>query len=183
MDALLAKLIDQLNSSVFTLLALLMIAFWIVYKFGGLVKTFSDFKDKHKEMDTHIGGIKDLLASIKATTDLLFQAHIQTIQTKSPLTLSPLGVAFSRELNLEEKIAYYWHDIRKDIQKASPTNPYDVQIITMEIAHHCFENLFTSSEQAQIKLFAYQKGIHLLQIFPIIGVLIRDKYLEEKVIA
>ncbi len=48
MEALFIKLLDQLNSSVFMLIALLIVALWGMYKFGGMVKTFTDVKEKNK---------------------------------------------------------------------------------------------------------------------------------------
>lgn len=180
MEAIILKLIDQLNSSVFTLLAILAAAFWAIYKLGGINKMFGDFKDKNKELDSNIGGIKDVLATIKATTDLLYQAHIQTIKSNSPISLSPIGVTYSAELKIENKVTNHWIEIKQEIGKKSPSNPYDVQVVAMEISRNCFEALFSDEEKNQIKLYAYKNGINLLQILPIIGVIIRDKYLQEK---
>ncbi len=53
----------------------------------------------------------------------------------------------------------------------------------MDVVRNCFTTLFSQAEQEEIKLFAFKKGIDLLQIFPIIGVLVRDKYLKEQGIA
>jgi hypothetical protein len=180
MEAILMKLLEQLNSAVFALIAILIIAFWMVYKFGGITKTFGDFKEKNKELDANIGGIKDTLATIKATTDLLYQAHISTIQSHSPISLSPLGRTYSSDLDMAKKVAKHWDEIKKEIEKKSPNNPYDVQTVTMEISRQCFDTSFSEEEKSEIKLYAYQKGVNLLQIIPIIGIIIRDKYLQEK---
>jgi hypothetical protein len=35
----------------------------------------------------------------------------------------------------------------------------------------------------EIKIYAFQEGINLLEIYPVIGIIIKDKYLKEQNIA
>lgn len=183
MEAIILKLLDQLNSSVFTLVAILLVAFWAIYKLGGVVKTFEDVKDKHKEMDTNMSGIKDTLSSIKATTDLLYQAHLSTVKSQSPLSLTPKGATIAQALSLEQKISEHWTEIRRALETKNPSNPYDIQVAAMDIARECFEVVLSEQEKNDVKLYAYEAGMNLLEIFPIIGILIRDAFLKEKGIA
>lgn len=180
MGAIISKLIDQLNSSVFTLLGLLAVAFWALYKLGGMTKTFHFFENKNKDLDANVEGIKTSLASIKATTDLLYQAHLSTIQSHSPLSLTPIGTGISHDLKMEEKVGIHWPEMKEQIEKRNPLNPYDIQSVSMEIAKTFFETLFTETERNEIKLYAYQKGKNLLEIIPIIGIIVRDRFLKEK---
>jgi hypothetical protein len=174
------KLIEQLNSSVITLILILAVAFWAVYKLGGIVNEFSGFKEKNSTIDGSIGGIKDSLATIKATTDLLYQAHLTTVKSHSPISLTQKGIDIAKTLVIEQKVANHWDVIRNEIEKRNPSNPYDIQMISMEISRKCFEKVFSLEEQEELKLYAYKSGINLLEIFPIVGVIIRDKFLEYK---
>lgn len=179
MEIILSKLIDQLNSSVFTLLAILLVAFYAIYRLGGIVTSFTNFKDKHKDLDTTIGGVKDTLASIKATTDLLYQAHLSTLKSNSPLSLSPKGLEISRAIELENKVSDHWEEIKTLIQRTSPSTAYDVQTVAISEANKIFLNIFTEAEQNQMKMHAYRTGINILEIVPIIAILVRDRYLRE----
>ena len=49
----------------------------------------------------------------------------------------------------------------------------------MDIARNCFEKIFTSQEQNEIKTYAYSIGINLLEVYPILGVIIRDRIFKE----
>lgn len=178
-ETLLLELIKQLNGSVFVLIVVLIVLFILVYKSGGMVNSFKNFQSKHESFDTKIDSIKDSLASIKATTDLLYQTHVQTVKAHSPLSLTEIGHKISRELKIMEMIDDHWAEIELQIAKKSPTNPYDIQTVAMDIARACFENLFSNDEKNNIKTYAYNTGMNLLQIYPVIGIEIRNKYFKK----
>lgn len=180
MELIFLKLIEQLNGAVFILVAILLIAFWAIYKLGGIIKTFNFFEKKNENFDKSIDEIKSNIFSIKATTDLLYQNHLSTIQNHSPLSLTSRGEKFSTELQMEQKVSNHWNEIKNEIDKKSPSNPYDIQTVSMELAKNCFEHIFSEQEKAEIKAYAYKIGVNLLEILPIIGILARDKYLIEK---
>ncbi|PIR92951.1 hypothetical protein COT99_03505 [Candidatus Falkowbacteria bacterium CG10_big_fil_rev_8_21_14_0_10_43_10] len=185
------KLIEQLNSSVFVLLLILIIAFLVCYKAGGIVNSFKSFKEDNKSVKdriedvketllSKIDSVKDKLSDIKSTTDLLYNAHLQTVKKESPVSLTELGKEIAKEISAEEKVNNYWSEIKNKIESHTPTNPYDVQQIAMEIAKECFKKIFSLGEQSKIKTISYEKGLNILQIYPIIGIFIRDRYLQEK---
>ena len=120
------------------------------------------------------------LSDIKSTTDLLYNAHLQTVKKESPVSLTELGKEIAKEISAEEKVNNYWSEIKNKIESHTPTNPYDVQQIAMEIAKECFKKIFSLGEQSKIKTISYEKGLNILQIYPIIGIFIRDRYLQEK---
>lgn len=179
MQEIFLKLIEQLNGSVFTLLALLFVAFWAIFKIGRIVETFGMFKDKNTDLDKHVSTMKDSLSAIKATTDLLYQAHLSTVKSHSPLSLTEKGFEISQFLKLEEVVSSHWALIEKYISKKNPVNPYDIQVVTMDIAPKIFEKLFSDSERNAIKEYAYNTGVNLLEIYPIIGIISRDRFLVE----
>lgn len=179
MEAIFLKLVEQLNSSVFVLLACLLIIVWIVYKAGNISANFGEIKNKNKKFDDDIDTIKTDVASIRATTQLLYQSYLSTVKSQSPLSLTEKGDKISNELSLDQLVDEHWDSIYEQFTK-NPliTNPYDIQTHSLAIAQDCFEKIFTDNEKNKIKTYAYEIGINLLEIIPIIGVEIRDRVLK-----
>ncbi|MDD2656320.1 MAG: hypothetical protein PHQ18_01975 [Patescibacteria group bacterium] len=191
MQEVFLKLIEQLNGAVFILLLLLILAFWLVVKITRVITIFDKFKEERKEMKDDIKNdrqemkddvkkINDNLSEIKATVKLLYEGGLQTLKSHSPVSLTSKGTEISNNLNLQKMVDDHWSTIRSKLESKNLSNPYDIQVTAMEIAHDCFEKIFTKEEQDRIKLHAYNIGINILEIIPIIGVLSRDKYLLEK---
>ena len=49
----------------------------------------------------------------------------------------------------------------------------------MDTADDCFNTIFSKEERDEIKLYAYNIGMNLFEIMPIIGIKIRDEYMKE----
>lgn len=180
MESIILALIQQLTGAVFTLIAVLLVIFWLLYKSGGWVKSYENFEDKSEKFDTKIDLIKDSLSSIKATTDLLYQAHLSTVKSRSPVSLTDRGKEISAAISAELKVNNHWDDIKQEVEKKKPVNPYDIQTVAMDIARNCFEKIFTLQEQDDIKTYAFGIGLNLLEIYPILGVIIRDRIFKEQ---
>lgn len=180
MEAIFLKLIEQLNSSVFTLVSILVLVFIGIYKIGGVVTYFEEIKVKNEKFDAAIDNIKESISEVKATTKLLYEVHLQTVKGRSPLSLTSLGEEISTKVSVKEKISNHWTDIKAKMGKRNPNNPYDIQVVSLDIAQDCFDSLFNEDEKEQIKSLAYEKGLNLREIYPIIGIEIRNKYFEER---
>jgi uncharacterized protein YoxC len=179
MDLLLA-LVHQLNGAVFTLIIFVILVIVLTYKAGGITTSFDGFKKNNETIDNKIDGIKTTLAEIKATTNLLYEAHLRTVRTASPPKLTPLGEEVASLIAVKAKVDAHWSEIAAKVEAKKPSNPYDIQTVAMEIAKGCFETIFTPEERNQVKTVAFEKGLNLLEIYPIVGVTIRDKVLEER---
>jgi len=181
MEAIFIELMKQLNSSVFVLIAVLLVIFVLLFKAGRMTEYFKSLKEKDIKYDDTIDKIKESLAKIQATTDLLYQSHLSTVQSRSPLNLTVKGEKVARDLSLDQKINEYWEKIYNIIQKKDDLdNPYDIQVVSMDTAKYCFENILSEKEQKEIKLYAFKIGMNLLEIYPIVGILIRNKLLTLK---
>ncbi|MFH1029647.1 MAG: hypothetical protein V1770_00120 [bacterium] len=179
MSEIIIKLIGQMNISVFVLMLILIFAFWAAYQIGKMVNKFGGFEKERQETRDNLTSIKDNMAKINATVELLYKSHLSTVQTRSPLSLSDLGQKISNDLMLPVKVNDHWEEIKGEITKKNPSNPYDIQVIALDIAKHCFDNFFSIEEKNEIKLYAYNKGINLMEIYPIIGIISRDRILKE----
>lgn len=182
MTSVLLALIQQLNSAVFVLIAILILAFWIMFKSGGWVKSYKDFESKNIKLDDKIDNIKDNIAKIQATAELLYQAHLSTIKSHSPISLTEKGKEVFDGVSAEMKVNSHWGKIKEKIEKSNPKNPYDVQVVSLNLARDCFDSIFTEKERDEIKTYAFNTGLNLLEIYPVIGVTIRDRYFKEKAI-
>jgi len=181
MEAIFLELTKQLNSSVFILLAILVVAFWLIYKAGRMTESFSGFTKKSDKIDTSIDAIKESLASVKATTDLLYKKQLSTMQSQSPLSLTSKGEIVATAISADEMINNHWDDIEAEISRSNtPNNPYDIQKISLDIARNCFDTIFSNDERNRIKTYAYSIGMDLLEIYPIVGIKIRDRILKER---
>ena len=180
MEAVFLSLIGQLNGSVFTLVVILVLMFFVVYKLGGVVKSYKDFESSKEKNETKMDDIKTSLAKITATTDLLYQSHLSTVKSTSPLKLTDKGVQVSTAIGAEEKVANHWEEIKKVLEGKHPVNPYDIQVIAMDIARRCFDKIFTPAEQDVAKTYAFKTGLNLLEIYPVIAIIIRDKIFQER---
>jgi len=87
METVFLAIISQLNSSVLVLLAILLLALWVTYKMGSVVTYFKETKSENRRTDLKIDDIRDTLSSVKATTDLLYQAHIHTDRKRGRTTI------------------------------------------------------------------------------------------------
>lgn len=183
MESIFLALIQQLNGAVFTLVIILLMTFWLAHKSGGWVKSYKDFESKSERFDEKIDHIKDNISKIQATTDLLYQAHLSTVKAHSPVTLTQKGKEISAAIFAELKINTHWEDIKRALENKNPTNPYDIQTVAMDIARNCFEKIFTLDEQNEIKTHAFRIGLNLLEIYPILGVIIRDRIFKERSIS
>lgn len=180
MEAIFLKLIEQLNSAVSILILILVLSFWAVYKISNIVAMFGSIREERKETKEDMKEIRKELSKISGTVDLLFEKYLSTVKSHSPLSLSAKGEDISQALQLEEKITQHWQVIKNKIEHSGPSNPYDIQERSLDFARDCFDTVFLEQQRSEIKLYAYHQGLNLLEILPIIGILIRDKYLHEK---
>lgn len=180
METVFLSLIQQLNGSVFTLIIILVIVIWLAHKSGSWIQSYKNFETKSTGFDAKIDSIKESIFKVQATTDLLYQTHLSTVQAHSPISLTERGKKISTDISAESKITNHWESIKKELDKKNPANPYDVQTVSMDISRNCFETIFTREEQDQVKTYAYGIGMNLLEIYPIFGVIIRDKVFEEQ---
>lgn len=80
MEAIFTQLLTQLNSSIFTLVALLHIAAWGIWKAGNLNSDYKHLIKNDNRMEKDIRIIKDKLGKLEAKMDLLYSAFIQGVR-------------------------------------------------------------------------------------------------------
>jgi hypothetical protein len=161
---------------------LLGLAFFVTWKVshvvttnGHVTGTCTSIKEEiqriFKEISAMSGRIEYL--SEIAKTKTLIQAH-------SPLSLTTLGQEMATSINAETLVEKNWNSkilpaLKADLGKA---NPYDVQEYCMKELFAVQDKFFDQTSLEQMKLFAFKKGDSLFGYFQVIGIIIRDKYLN-----
>lgn len=178
MDTIFAKLIDQLNSSVFVLLGILALAFWGVYRVARLIEQFTHHKTKIDKFDDLSAGVIEL----KVKVDLIYQNTNpnRLVAAQSPISITPVGKEISTKINAEQILEKYVGKLCDMVEQTCPKNAYDVQAASMTTVKNNMMNLLNAEEINAIKQVAYSKGLLAEDIMAIFGVLLRDIILKKK---
>src|SRR5437870_13681496 len=146
---LLTKLIQQLNSSVFVLLAILGISYWAVIRVAKLSEQFSEHKIKIKKIDD----LSDSLIELKVKVDLIYQNTNpnKTVAAASPVSITPNGKAIAEKINANQILQKYIGQLSSLVEATSPKTAYDVQTASMAIAKGKMITLLNADEINVIK--------------------------------
>jgi hypothetical protein len=178
MDAVFAKLIEQLNSGVFILLVILGVILWAVYRVARLIEQFSHHKTKIDKFDDLHSGVIEL----KVKVDLIYQNTNpnRLVAAQSPVSITPVGYEISTKINAQQIMDKYVGVLSDMVEATCPKNAYDVQAASMEVTKNKMMALLDAGEINAIKAVAYSKGLLAEDIMGIFGVMLRDVILKKK---
>lgn len=178
MDAVLTKLIEQLNSSVFILLVLLGAALVVVFKIGGWKQIFLHHSDRIKNVES----IRDTVIEIQTKVDLIYRNtnRQSTIQAMSPISITKVGEEIRSSIKADEVFKNHAVRLMAMVEAKNPQNAYDIQQESFGVAKKELINLLDEKELKCVKEEAYKRGIIVEDILVIFGVLLRNKILEDK---
>ena len=125
--------------------------------------------------------LKDI-AIIKGSIESLQKSsHENLTQSNSPISLTKKGLEEVNKHNLNSIVDNNWNTIYEHLEKdVTCKNPYDIQTYCIETAFAEPEKFFTEEDFLKIKSIAFKNGYALMSYTNILGVLIRDKYFEQK---
>lgn len=179
-EAIVARLIEQLNSSVFVLLVMLGAAFWGIYRLGLLVAKFT-------MQDGKIDKLEDLAKEVTVLTtkvDLIYQhtlpATMRPTAAHSPISLTDVGRAIATSIKAAELLTKYRSDLCAAVDASSPKNAYDIQMAAMKVSREKLITFLNDVEVAQVKQEAFSRGLLAEDVLSVVGVLLRDDILKEK---
>jgi len=178
MQALLLKLIEQLNSSVFMLVAILAVVLILVYKSGSMMTVFSHHQKRLEKFD----GLNDKLVRVETKVDLIYQNTNpnRLVAAASPIAITASGQEIARTIGAAEIFKKYAGQLAAVVDKASPQNAYDIQVAAMSAAKEKMMALLDANEINTVKAEAFAKGLLAEDIMGIFGVLLRDHILKAK---
>jgi hypothetical protein len=173
------KLIEQLNSSVFVLLGILVVAFWSLFRMGKFSEQFSQHKTKIEKVDT----LSDRIIELTVKVDLIYQNTNpnKTVAAQSPISITPNGKKIAEKINADQIMRKYFAQLSGFVEATNPKTAYDVQTVSMTIAKSkTMMGLLNADEINAIKAEAYARGLLVEDIMAIFGVLLRDNILQKK---
>lgn len=178
MDPIIQKLIDQLNTSVFVLLLLMAAIGYVLVKVG---QWSANFKHHHSRIDS-LEGMSERVIAISTKVDLIYGLVNPNSMTRahSPISLTEIGAQTATSINAESLLIKYYIRLKKIVDKSDPQNAYDIQNIAMSITKEKLIEFMTASEINIIKDSAYKNGVIVEDILSILGVMLRDKILDER---
>ena len=181
---ILTKAIEQLNSSVFILVVMLCVCFWTVYHVGKWTETFLSHSKKIDASEEKHHALFQSLAHIIAKVDLIYNNTLKNpvVMAHSPLQLTEAGTTGSESIGLHRVLTREFDKLSGLVNKYAPRNAYDIQTRSMQIANEQFLLLLNESELNRAKDFAFAKGLQLEDLSSILGLLLRDQILAQKVI-
>lgn len=179
MIPILLKLIEQLNSSVFILMLILITTMYTIYLIGKWVEKFKH----HDEKITKIESLADKVLVMGTKVDLIYDNTLgskRTVATTSPLNLTDIGEEIRKKIKADDILKKHFPTLKKEIEQKKAGNAYDIQMLTMKIAKEKILTLLTEEELLLIKKEAYKRGILVEDIMSVFGVLLRNRVLTEK---
>ena len=180
MNEIFLKIIEQLNSSVIILLLIIIWAFIVVFKVWKLTEKFFWYDSKHKNAESKLDDISSKIHDISAKVNIVYENYSLTVKRQSPVSLTSIWEKISSDLSIKDIINKYWIDIEKYLNKKNLKNAYDIQVSSMDLTDIFFEKNFSEDDKSNIKNYAFKNWYNLIQIFPILSVIIRDKYLRQR---
>lgn len=178
MSPIFLKLIEQLNSSIFVLLLVLICIGIFLYKTGVWSTTFRH----HDEKITSISGLAEKVIVMGTKVDLIYQIvnPNKTVVARSPINLTDLGKQIAEILKANTIVEKHNSKLLKEVELESPKNAYDIQMASMKVAKGKLITLLTEEELTAVKQEAYNRGIIVEDVMAIFGVILRNLVLNQK---
>lgn len=178
MEQIFIKLIDQLNSSVFVLLAILACTGWALYKIGSWTAIFKHHDDKI----TKIEGLAEKVIVMGTKVDLIYQIvnPNRAVAATSPISLTDIGRAIAEKIGANTILEKYVSKLVAEVELEKPKNAYDIQMVSMKVAKEKMINLLNEEELLAVKQEAYNRGIIVEDVMTVFGVLLRNHVLNQK---
>lgn len=178
MDAIISRLIANINSSVFVLIVILVVAFYLVYMAGKFKEKFFHHEKKLNNIELY----SEKIIELKTKVDLIYQNTNpnKLVAAHSPISLTTIGEEVSKKINAEKILRSHLKTLIHEVEKETPRNAYDIQIVSMNVAKEKLLPLLNESELNAIKDEAFARGLLVEDVMSIFGVLLRNSVLHQK---
>ncbi len=197
----LAQIIDFLNKNTGTAILLAMIIFIVklawdakarwnalesnvttsntdVYKMKKDIRELQADASKLKidisELQEDISNIKD---NIHKIISVLFSKEYLILHN-SPLRITSTGKKIAMNIGADKLLDKHWEYLKGKVDATEPSGAYDIEMTSVEVAEE-MDVVLSDEDKDIIKAEAFDRGIPYEEILSIIGVMLRDKLLEE----
>lgn len=181
MQEVILKLIEQLNSSVFILLLVLIVVVYAVYKLGFWTHKFAEHDKKVDKLE----GLAEQIITLKTKVDLIYQNTNPNspVRSMSPLSLTQVGKNILDTIDGVQIFDKYKDALIQLLEACTLDNAYDIQKWAIHISKTQLEHMLNSEELFKIKEEAFKNGILVEDILGVFGLLLRDEELKRKKIS
>jgi hypothetical protein len=176
---LLLKLIEQLNSSVFVLIAILILAAIGLFKIGRWTEIFKNHEDKI----TKVENLAEKVLVMGTKVDLIYENTLgskRVVAAMSPITLTDIGKDIAEKIKADTILERCIPQLVKEVELEKPNNAYDIQMISMKVAKERMISCLNENELTTVKQEAYNRGLLVEDIMSVFGVLLRNHMLNKK---
>lgn len=199
MDAVIEKIIEQLNSSVFVLLVVLVAIGVLLWKVSGFMATWKYKQADHEERLRQTDSVKEKVAALEANTgkavdfgerivrmetklDLIFQKLSPNpfAKSQSPIALTDEGRQTADKVNVIGTVNRLYPNLRELVGNKSPKTAYDIQECAFAVAREKLFGMLSESELIDLKNEAFNRGMPMDSFTIIYGIVLRDKILNEQ---
>lgn len=164
--------------------AIIMLALWLTYFITAKVTTIkSDHNTLTKsveKLEKNSDEIRQDLAFLKGNIEIFRSSGTNLIQSHSPLSLTEEGKKVAEMLKANDIITRNWNKIKEALSNERLDNAYDIQQYCIETSSVAPERFFDKQAIDAIKDFAYNNGAPLQLYLRVLGIIIRDRYIEER---
>ena len=182
MQQILIILAEQLNSAVFILLFLLLVAFWAVYKITQMFTQWQEQRSGYERLSKNLHELREDVGTIRARLDFLFQKQSPSsaVVSSSPIQMTAVGKKISACIDAPGIIDAHWDSLCKWALADNPKHPYDIQLAAFTAVEKHLIELLSEEQLDQAKAQALEYGIPLDNALAVVGVLLRDKLLKQQ---
>lgn len=173
------QLIEQLNSSVFILIALLLLAVVGIYKMG----RWSEIFINHDKKISKVENLADKVLVMGAKVDLIYEHTLggkRVVAAMSPINLTEVGKEIVEKIKANSILERCLHQVEKEVEVEKQNNAYDIQMASMKVAKEKMLSCLNEEELAAVKNEAYNRGLLVEDIMSVFGVLLRNHILSQK---
>lgn len=189
MQEVFLKLIEQLNSSVFLLLLMLVLVVWIAI-FS--TKHITRMQERSRTIDEYINTSEKkseerfkILIEVKTIVDLIRQNTTKTpaIGPGSPMTLTEVGKEIVKNIEANTILERHIEKLEEIVSESNPMNAYDIQTVSIKASRERLIKLLDENELIKVKKEAYKKGMMVEDVLSVFGILLRNHILNKKEIS
>ncbi len=152
------------------------------FKWNAMESDVSELKKVSQKTQSDIDKLKKDTHNIKYNIDKivgkLFSEKEVCILRHSPSRLTDMGKDIATKIGADNLLAKHWEYLKGKVNATDPNSNYDTEIASLEVAQE-MDVVLSKDEKSTIKAEAFNRGIPYEEILSIIGVMLRDKLLEE----
>lgn len=143
-------------------------------------KRFGQMDKRIDKVETCMDEIRKDISFLKGTIEVTLRSSGALTQAHSPISLTEKGKRVAEEIKADKIIATNWERMRATLDAEDLKTAYDIQQFCIETPEFEPLRFFDETTVNHIKDFAFNQGMPIQMYYRMLGVIIRDRYFDEK---